>query len=174
MRLLPLILSLAAAVAPLSASTLERLDMDEMIAESTAIIRGKALDSYSAMSGRIVYTVTRVSVLEQWKGLKADQIEVAIPGGTHGDLRQTFSGAPELEPGKEYVLFLWAGTNGITQVIGLSQGLFTVETNEDGLTVVERPSSGAIIFDNGIPANDEPLSLPIEQLRGRIEGEARK
>lgn len=174
MRLLPLILSLAAAVAPLGASTIERLDMDEMIAKSTAIVRARAVDTYSATSGRMVYTVTRVSVLEQWKGPEAAEIEVAVPGGTYGGLRQTFSGAPELEPGKEYVLFLWTGTNGITQVIGLSQGVFTVETNEDGLIVVERPSSGAIVLDNGIPANDEPLSLPLDRLRGRVEGEARK
>ena len=51
-------------------------------------------------------------------------------GGVAGGIRQSVSGAPELKPGQEYVLFLWTSRSGLTQVIGLSQGLF--QLSEEG------------------------------------------
>ena len=53
-----------------------------------------------------------------------------MPGGVVNGIRQSVTGAPELKPGQEYVLFLWTSRSGLTQVIGLSQGLFKV--SEEG------------------------------------------
>jgi len=173
MRLLALIVSLVATVGPLGASTLEQLSIDEMIAKSTEIVRGRIVSSRPVVDGQLVYTVSRVDVLERWKGLPAEQVEVAIPGGSHGSLRQTFAGAPELEPGRDYVLFLWTGSNGITQVIGLSQGVFTVETDGDGAAYVERPASQVVMLDAGNPVDDRAVSMPLGELRGRVERQAK-
>ncbi len=47
-------------------------------------------------------------------------------------VQQSFAGAPTLTAGQDYFLFLWTSKTGLTQVIGLSQGLFTVTTNSSG------------------------------------------
>ena len=42
------------------------------------------------------------------------------------------AGAPTLRAGREYVLFLWTSRSGLTQLMGMSQGLFSVERTTAG------------------------------------------
>ena len=53
------------------------------------------------------------------------------------------AGAPTLAAGQDYVLFLWTSKSGLTQVIGLSQGLFNVITNSQGQSIVSRGAATA-------------------------------
>ena len=94
---------------PLQCATLERLSFDDMVVKSTAIVRGKVANSYAAFSGRVIYTHYSVQVIETLKGAASASVDVAVPGGVANNLRQTFSGAPELRPGAEFVFFLWTG-----------------------------------------------------------------
>src|SRR5579859_3953663 len=119
-------LCLTLSLGQLSAATLQRLSLDDMIGKSTAIVRGKVASSYSAAAGPIVYTHYVVQVSERYKGGAGNTVDVAIPGGTLNGLRQTFAGTPSFNTGEEYVFFLWTGKSGVTQVIGLTQGLFAV------------------------------------------------
>jgi len=160
-----------ATLEPLGASTLEQLGLDEMIDKSTSIVRARILDAHPAARGPLVFTMTRIAVLEQWKGSEASELEVAIPGGVYGSLRQTFSGTPELTAGKEYILFLWTGPSGITQVIGLSQGVFDVLTDADGNVIVERTAGDAVMLDDGVPVNDETVTMSIGEMRSRVTEE---
>ena len=132
---------------PLQCATLERLSLDDMIAKSTAIIRGKAVSSHAAFSGRIIYTHYSIQVSESYKG-GAGTLDVAVPGGVADGLRQAISGAPELQLGREYVLFLWTGPSGITQIIGLTQGLFSVTPGTE--SEPRRHASGQPGIDVGI------------------------
>lgn len=111
---------------PLRCATLEQLSLDDMIARSTVIVRGKVASSYAAFSGRMIYTHYTVQVSERFKGVGQGSIDVAVPGGTANRVRQTFEGAPVFQAGEEYVFFLWTGKSGPTQVVGLTQGLFAV------------------------------------------------
>lgn len=170
-RQLALIVGLVAIVSPLTASTLLRLTLDEMVDKSTQIVRGRVVGSRTAMRGPVVYTLARIEVAERWKGSGASQVEVAIPGGAHGRVNQTFSGAPQFAPDGDYVLFLWTGKSGVTQVIGLSQGVFKVKTNAEGLQVVERPASQAMVLDaSGKPVADKAVSYLLDELRRRVTG----
>ena len=170
MRVLTFIVAVLFTLPPLSASTLQRLTLDEMIAKSTEIVRGRIVSSHYEKTGPIVYTVARVAVEERWKGPAAEHVEVAIPGGVHGRMRQTFAGAPKLVPETEYVLFLWTGRSGITQVIGLSQGVFHVTTGENGEVVVERSSADAVVLDAaGGQVKDPAVTMPIGDLRDRVQ-----
>ena len=171
MRLLSLIVSLLFALSPLQAVTLERLTLDEMIEKSTEIVRGRVLSSRTAMRGPVIYSYAHVQVAECWKGPCADRVEVAVPGGAYGQLRQTFSGAPSLKQDTEYVLFLWTGKSGRTQVIGLSQGVFNVNQNEEGEMVVERAPSQEVMLDpkTGAQVRDEVVSMRLGDLRERVE-----
>lgn len=155
---------------PLSAATLERLSLEEMIQKSTEIVRGRILSSRTALRGPVVYTFVQVQVEDRWKGPPAARVEVAVPGGDYGHLQQSFSGAPVLEPGGEYLLFLWTGRSGVTQVIGLSQGVFEVKRAPDGSMIVERPASREVVLEAGTGRRiqDLAVSMPLEEVRSRV------
>jgi hypothetical protein len=152
--------------APLRPATLEQLSLDDMIAKSTAIVRGTVTDSYAAFSGRVIYTHYTVQVSERFKGAGTGTVDVAVPGGVAGKLRQTFEGAPVFQKGEEYVFFLWTGATGPTQVVGLTQGLFAV--GRDGSAT--RTASHEAMLEAGTarPVKDQTLVMPLSQLRSRI------
>ncbi len=162
--ILPLVLSLC-----LGAATLEKLTLEDMIQKSTAIVRGQVLSSSAAPHGSIIYTHYRVQVLEHWKGGEAGILDVVVPGGAANGLRQTFSGAPRLTRGGEYVLFLWTGPSGLTHVVGLTQGLFSVDRKASGEAVVWRGATGEPMLDSaGRLVKDAPMFFRLSDLRGRI------
>lgn len=162
---------LLAAALSAGAATLERLTLDEMIAKSTAIVRGRVVATWAAPRGAVIYTHYRIQVSERWKGPQAAQVEVVVPGGVAGGLRQSFSGAPRLAEGAEYVLFLWTGANGLTQIIGLTQGLFDLTRDTSGAMVAVRRATSETLLDpsTGRPVQDEPLRLRLAELSGRIQ-----
>jgi hypothetical protein len=168
MRFFWTILLLLVAV-PAGAATLEKLSLEEMIQKSTAIVRGRATGLRTVARGPVIYTLYQVQVAEQWKGPAAAQVEVAVPGGAMNGLRQTFSGAPNLQEGTEYVLFLWTGRNGLTQVIGLSQGKFELSKDEKGDETLHRAAAANPMIDShGRPVEDAPLRMSLRRLNERI------
>ena len=153
-----------------SAATLEHLSLDEMAQRSTAIVRARAISSSTSLIGSTIYTHTRFQVLERWKGLEGAQVEVVEPGGTVGQLTQTYSGVPRFTPGQELVMFLWTGPSGRTQVIGLSQGVFGVAKSAAGEDEVSREASGDVVLApvTGEQIRDEALRMPLRTLLSRI------
>src|SRR5450755_3502946 len=93
-RCLPIALWLSFFSLPLPCATLERLSLDDMIAKSTVIVRGKVTDSSASYSGTapVIYTHYTVQVSEWLKGVGSKSIDVVVPGGTVGNSRQSFSG----------------------------------------------------------------------------------
>ncbi len=161
---------LAACLAPLPGSTLQQLSLDDMIRLSTAIVHAKVQPTYSAFRGSIIYSHYQVQVSETLKGSAASQIDIAVPGGSANRLQQTFAGAPALTPGQDYVLFLWTSKSGLTQVIGLSQGLFVVTTNASGQFMVTRAASAErMVNAAGQPVSDTDVQMLLTELRGRIQ-----
>src|SRR5215471_4425768 len=117
----------AVLIAPLHGSTLQQLSLDDMIRKSTLIVRGKVQQqTRAAFHGSLIWTHYQVQVTETYKGTPASQLDIVIPGGVSNDIQQTYSGVPSLLSGQDYVMFLWTSKSGLTQVIGLSQGLFAV------------------------------------------------
>ncbi|MGD0500556.1 MAG: hypothetical protein ABSC23_19215 [Bryobacteraceae bacterium] len=165
-------LALTALAAPLVSSTLERLSLDDMIAKSTAIVHGKVTNAYAAFSGRVVYTHYSVQVLERFKGSGQGLIDMVVPGGTANGLRQSYAGAPEFQPGDEYVFFLWTGPSGLTQVTGLTQGLFSVAKGSSLDPAVTRAASHEVMLapGTGVPVKDQTLVMRLSELRSRIAG----
>ena len=169
MRARVVVLSLAVFCVSGGGATLERLSLSEMIEQSTSVIRGRVAGSFAAFHGPVIYTHFKVQVLERWKGEASGEVEVAIPGGLALGLRQSFAGAPGLAEGAEYVLFLWTGKGGITQVIGLSQGVFDVRRDAAGEPVVTRNASTETMLDSaGRVVEDAPLQLRLPDLGARI------
>jgi hypothetical protein len=157
------------AVAPASATTLQQLTLDDMIQKSTSIVRARVIGSRSAYHGAGIYTYFQIQVLETWKSSGPAAIEVAIPGGVANGIRQSVAGSPALKPGEDYVLFLWAGPSGLTQVIGLSQGVFKLSEGGSGEVVAQRPAASELMLDaSGLAVEDRPVRMQLPDLRTRV------
>ncbi len=162
-----LLVLLATLVACGDATTLQKLGLDEMILQSTGIVRAKVVGSYTAPVGRDIYTYYRLAVLESFKGVA--QNEIAIPGGASGAYRQVVPGAPELASGQEYVIFYWTSKSGLTQVVGLSQGLFSERDDVKGNPLLLRPASPETMLNKeGKAIQDQAESLRLSDLRARV------
>jgi hypothetical protein len=170
----PLLLStliLAYCAVALPAATLERLSLNDLITQSTAIVRGKVLNSYTASSGPVVYTHYRVQTSETLKGAAHATIEFQLPGGVANNVRQNFAGVPQFQAGDEYVFFLWTGKSGANQVIGLTQGLFAVAPGGAADPVTTRASSHEVMLEHGSgkEVKDQTLTMRMSELRARIQ-----
>jgi len=161
------------AVAPLPATTLQQLTLEDMAQQSTAIVRARVIGSRMAARGAgnaaDIYTYFQLQVLETWKSSGHAPAEVAIPGGVSNGIRQVATGAPELKAGQEYVLFLWTGRSGLTQVIGLTQGVFRLSEEGSGGGVAQRPAASELMLNSsGSPVEDRPVSIQLQDLRSRV------
>lgn len=169
-------LVLTFCMGPLQSATLERLSLDDMIAKSTTIVRGKVGSSYAAASGPVIYTNYTIQVSERLKGQAGSSVEVSVPGGVANGLRQTFSGAPTLNTGDEFVFFLFTGQDGRTAIIGLTQGLFAIPSGASADPLSTRSASRELMLDRktGRPVKDETMVLRLSELRTRIGNAAAK
>jgi hypothetical protein len=71
--------------------------------------------------------------------------------------------------GEEYVFFLWTSRSGLTQVIGLSQGLFRVGVDASGAPVLVRPAATEIMLSReGRLVQDQPLSMRLTDMKARV------
>lgn len=163
-----LLATMATLVAP--ATTLEKLSMDEMIAKSTAIVRAKAVSSVGEIRSGMIFTHYRLQVSETLKGAASTLVDVWVPGGSANRMRQTVPGAPVLDAGQEYLVFLWTGPSGRAQIIGLSQGLFNVKLGPDGKISAERPGSSEMMIDarTGLASPDRDVRMSYSELRNRV------
>lgn len=169
-RRFSLAMLLIAGIMPLQCATLERLSLDDLIAKSTAIVRGKVTGAAASFSGPVIYTHYTIQVSEQFKGAGQNAIDVVVPGGTANGLRQSFSGVPALNPGDEFVFFLYTGKSGLTTVTGLTQGLFSLAGDGSADPTLTRSATRELMLDasSGRPVKDETLMLKLSDLRQRI------
>ena len=163
------LLASVALLAVASATTLLKMSINDMIAQSTHIVRARITGSRTASSGRDIYTYYQLQVSETLKHGAILPVEVAVPGGVYGNLRQIGIGSPVLVQGREYVLFLWTSRSGMTQVIGLSQGMFNLKQDASGETVLNRPAIADQMMDqSGKPVTDTAVTMKWSDLRGLI------
>jgi hypothetical protein len=160
---------------PLGATTLEQLSVGDMIQKSTAIVRAKITGSFAAYRGPDIYTYYHLSVTESLKSSIPAGSDVAVPGGSIRGVHQTVAGAPALKLGEEYVLFLWTSRSGLTQVIGLTQGLFSIKNGASADPTLHREAAREPMVDaSGKLVQDNPVSLPLSELRARVRGRGSK
>lgn len=158
-----------AILAPANATTLLKMSMDDLIQQSTSIVRAKITGSRTAALGNDIYTYYQLQVSDTLKKGAILPAEFAVPGGVFGGRRQVAIGSPEFTAGREYVLFLWTSRSGMTQVIGLSQGMFHLTQDASGATVLNRPAIADEMFDKtGKPVTDAPVTMKWSELRDTI------
>jgi hypothetical protein len=165
-----LTLLFAFGIRPLLCATLEQLTLDDMIAQSTAIVRGTVVDSWAARTGSVIYTHYKVQVSESFKGARQSSVELVVAGGVVGNLSQSFSGSPTLNKGDEFVFFLWTSRAGLTQIMGLTQGLFAIASAASADPTATRAATRELMLDpkTAQPVKDAQLSMRLSDLRSRI------
>ena len=163
-------LGLVVALATLSGSTLRQLSLNDMILQSTSIVRGKVQLASPKYHGSMIFTHYTLQVTESYKGNASGQIDIGVPGGTLGGVTQRYAGSPSLNPNLDYVIFLWTSKTGLTQVIGLSQGLFSViATQNSPQMVVRAASTERMLNAAGQQVADNDIEMPLSQLKTQIQ-----
>ena len=157
-------LLLLAGVVSIHAATLQQLTMTQLVNASTAIVHGTVTASGTAMNSRTIFTHYTVQVSEQWKGRTVAAVDVALPGGALNGVRQSYPGVPALQIGGEYVLFLWTGKSGITQITGFHQGIYLVGSN----TASRQASGELMVGPGGTPIADHPVSMGLSALKAAV------
>lgn len=170
MRRLLTIGALAAIAAGLPASTLRQLSLDDMILQSTMIVRGTVQPGSAILRGSMIFSHYTVQVTEVYKGSAASQIDIAVPGGTVNGATQRYAGAPSLSSTQDYVMFLWTSKTGMTQLIGLSQGLFSVISLPGAAPMVVRAAATERMLNGvGQPVLDNDIRMQLSDLKSHIQ-----
>jgi hypothetical protein len=163
------LLASVALLAPAGATTLLKMSMNDLIVQSTSIVRARITGSRTAAAGKDIYTYYQLQVSDTLKKGAILPAEFAVPGGVLGNLRQIGIGSPVLSQGQEYVLFLWTGRSGMTQVIGLTQGMFNLTQDSSGSTVLNRPAIADPMLDKSGKADpDAAVTMKWSELRDMI------
>ena len=139
------------------ASTLLKLDLESLVANSDRVLLGdvSSVESYRK-DGRI-FTRVQLDVVEEWKHeSRADQITVSYPGGRVGDMVTRVHGMPNFQQRERVVVFLkkYPQLDDFA-VTGLQQGKFHVALGPDGKTDFVVPRLGGIQLLERIPTTGE-------------------
>jgi len=174
MRSLQFLMVAAAVCSAARATTLQHLTVKDMALRSTQVVRGYVQHDRTGTCGPMVCTHYRVVVSDWWKGSGGHVVDIAVQGGVLNGMRETWEGTPELVDGQEYVLFLWHSSLGTNLILGLSQGLFTVDQRAG--EAVQSAATGHVVESSGAGVNPDPVRMNLAQMRKyvqRVVAEAR-
>jgi len=154
----------------LSASTLRQLSLDDMILQSSMIVRGKVQPGFAMLHGSMIFSHYTIQVSEVYKGSAASQVDIGVPGGAMNGAVQRFAGAPALSTTQDYVFFIWTSKTGLSQVIGLSQGLFSVISIGGSAPMVVRAAATERMLNSaGQPVQDNDIRMSLADLKSHIQ-----
>jgi hypothetical protein len=174
------------AVSSSSASIVQGLDLEELVAHSDRIVLGRVLlsESFPLPDGQIA-TWHRIAVKRELRGHAPAETEVIVEtlGGQLGDLGMRVEGEPSFEVGERVIVFIRDGGpytafrpvgmgQGVMRV-RMEQGVDTVTQNHDGLLLMRRGAKGGLEPSAGaLPRKErlETLLLKLEDLVARNAG----
>lgn len=136
------------------ATTVPRRSLEQLVAGSGQILRGRVLrhsvewDS----SYRFLWTHYSAEVKDVLKGSSSGAITISEAGGTRDGITMSIPGAVQFADGEEVVVFLHRTPIGLWRTYGYGQGKFSVRAaipggpprvfnNAAGLTLVDLPTS---------------------------------
>ena len=168
-RILPIILCLAAWVAPLPGATLRQLSLDDLIQKSSDIVRVTVLGSYGELRGKAIYTHWKLQVTERLKGSDQASVDVLVPGGSAAGFHQSVPGAPQLVAGQDYLLFLWTSKSGAIYLTGWGQGVFSLSRNGADLMASRAPAAETMLDPvTWLPIQDEGLQMRYADITAQV------
>jgi hypothetical protein len=164
---------LLSAQAPATATSVVRLDVDQLSDKAEVIIHGRCVRKQARKDrqGDIVTDLT----LEVFDGLKGDlgrTFEFTVYGGVLPERGSAIAGAPTFKTGEELLVFLGpVNARGLRMVIGLAQGKYTIR-RERGKTLAFRNLQGLRLVDSETGEEHDPepeQGVPFDELLARIK-----
>jgi hypothetical protein len=149
------------------ATSVRRMTLTEIRDLSESVVLGAVVGSETRLgaNGKMVWTDYRVDVQKTLLGRdRGTAITVSIAGGRYGNIDIGVAGAPELEIGETYVLFLQQDRPYAVPMVGWGQGLFRVREAS-----VAGKSRTVLISQDG-----EPLEIQDGKLRRGPQAEVRQ
>ena len=168
----PALLALAVLCLPHArATTLARMNLRELVQQSTYIARVRCVKTASVADPNMVWTVTTFEVTESWKGNPPLNFTVRLPGGDAAGLRVLVAGAPRFSVGEDVVLFLFDDRAHRLNILSWAQGTFRIR--KDPRTAVElaiQDTAGLQVLDlrSGTRAEGERRQLSLPVLRATV------
>ncbi len=149
------------------ATLVEYLSPQQLGARSELVVRGRveSSDSYWNDKHTKIFTRTRISVGQTYKGIASAYVDIVQIGGIVGNVKVTAHGALRWNRGDEVLLFAEPDDAGSYRVSGFSQGRFMIERHpdtgepfilaprQDGVQILGAPA----VRDNRFPQDGIPL-----------------
>lgn len=164
--LLTLVMAIAAR-----ATTLARMNLDELAAAAEAVVHAQCLGNASRWEGGEIWTFTSFEVMETMKGAVPRLLTVRLLGGQVGHLVSTVSGVPRFVPGEEAILFLERTRVGDFSVTGWAVGTFRIHRDaRSGKQRVTQESSSVAVFNPATLTFRAAgiRNLPLDEFRRRL------
>ena len=166
-----------------SATTMIRMGIEGLTAENQSVVMGRVLDvqSYWNADGNFILTDVRILVQDVLKGnAKEKEFTITVLGGNVGEITTLVVAGPDLEIGRDYLLFLnpedLPGAVQVRTVRDLAQGVFDVVATPSGPRAISQASRHPLVPDvfgySEAPGGAEGLPLDfvtqkVRQLAGR-------
>jgi hypothetical protein len=167
---------------PVSATTLIRQSLENLVKANGRIVVGDVLDTYSYWNqdGSEIMTDVRFLASEVLKGGPADmEFTITVPGGWIGDQGIVIVGGAELVPGHSYLLFLnetkLRGGARALMVRDLSQGAFDLKAEQGGVRAVSQAVHHPLLPDKSGQAEPPggkagiPYEMMVQSIRELVE-----
>ncbi|RAL21676.1 hypothetical protein DL240_12535 [Lujinxingia litoralis] len=117
------------------ATTLERLDLQELVVNSDAVVIGQVTRIETELDERgRVHSIIEVRVDESLKGAPGQTVTIRQLGGVHGDIGTRVAGMPRLNVDDQAMLFLSGDVHQAVAVTGMAQGFFRLALGPDNRT----------------------------------------
>jgi len=144
------------------ATTVERLNLDDMVKRAHKIVVGKVRNArtYWSDNGKLILTTYTMEVEEAVKGPFSGTLELTTIGGQIGGVILHVAGMPSFVNGESAVVFV-EESGAFSTVVGLDQGKFTVTNGEVSNSVSD------LAFPDGRPG--KPLKMPLATFKRQIK-----
>jgi hypothetical protein len=169
------------ASAPVDASVVIALDLQELTAEADRIVVGQVVWSEPIrVANGTIRTRYRVQVEQDLRGSGDREIIVETLGGQIGRLGMRVAGAPSFALGDRAVVFVREDGDAIFQPVGMAQGVMRVERENGrdmvvpsrrGMLLLQRNEGAVRVKGAGPLAEREPLDLFLSRVRTIIEAQ---
>ena len=140
--------AMAFAATAADAAQMAHLEVADMAVEAEKIAVGRCLDGASEWVDGQLVTLYTIEVEESLKGAEAETLTVVVPGGLDAlrpvPIAVSFPGAPMIRADEDVLLFLDESpvVEGGYQVVGFSQGKYSVVDDGSGAQTVTKSQSG--------------------------------
>ncbi len=167
---LVLVLFLAATC---SATTIVPMSIEQMTRAATDVAHVRVLDSRSAWNPQrtLIYTYSRVQVIQSYKGTASQTFVVKQLGGSAGGYTQKVAGIRYFQPGEDALLFLRPSEARDTTmvIVGLMQGNFRMAQTAAGQLIVSNGMPDVHTYASGRIAAFGGSVMALQEIEARIQ-----